>query len=289
MSARTLLKRTGFAVIGLFAAIGFLFTSVFVAMQFGLLNVRGSVTERNAFFGAVPKITRQNSCITKASDGAVAGTCPWNQSQEWLVVREGLKKDQTVINQVAGQTGVSSRMIAAAVAPEQLRFFTSERETFKKYFEPLKVLGSMSKFSLGISGIKQTTAVKIERNLVDKGSPFYPGPGYDKLIDYPVGSSHSKLQFTRLTDSKNHYYAYLYTALYLKEIEAQWASEGYDITARPDILVTLFNIGFEQSKPKDTPQMGGAPITVGQKTYSFGNIGSLFYQSDELVSEFPRA
>lgn len=285
---RKILKRTGFTVLCIFALIGMAFTGVFVAMQYGLLNVRGSIDERNSFFGAVPKVIRQSSCVSQNTDGSVAGTCPWNQSQEWLVVREGLKKDQLVIDKAAAETGVSSRMIAAAVAPEQLRFFTSDRETFKKYFEPLKVLGTLSKFSLGVSGIKQTTAVKIERNTVDTGSPFYPGVGYDSLITYPAGSSHSQTQYKRLTDSKDHYYAYLYTALYIKEIEAQWQKEGYDISQRPDILVTLFNIGFDQSKPKDTPKIGGAPITVGQKTYSFGDIGSLFYQSDELASEFPR-
>ena len=46
-----------FALVGLFALIGLLFTGVFFAMQFGLLNVQGSIAERNAFFaqfGAAP-------------------------------------------------------------------------------------------------------------------------------------------------------------------------------------------------------------------------------------------
>jgi hypothetical protein len=288
MRGRKILKRLGWTIFSLFALIGVLFTGVFAAMQFGLLNVRGSIAERNQFFGPVAKIVRTDSCVQSNSDGSSSGSCQWNQSEEWVVVRDGLQKDQTLINQVASQTSVSPRMIASAVAPEQLRFFTSDRETFKKYFEPLKILGSLSKFSLGVSGIKQTTANKIEQYAVDSGSPFYPGKGYDQLISYPAGSAHAKLQYDRLTDSKNHYYAYLYTALYIKEIESQWQKAGYDITSRPDILVTLFNIGFSQSKPKDTPQIGGSPITVGDKIYSFGDIGSRFYQSDELVKEFPR-
>ena len=33
-----------------FAVVGFLFVSVFIAMQFGWLNVKGSVSERNSYF-----------------------------------------------------------------------------------------------------------------------------------------------------------------------------------------------------------------------------------------------
>ncbi len=38
------------AVVAIFAIVGVLFTGVFVAMQFGLLNVRGSIADRNGFF-----------------------------------------------------------------------------------------------------------------------------------------------------------------------------------------------------------------------------------------------
>ena len=65
-------------------------------------------------------------------------------------------------------------MIVATVAPEQIRFFTSNRESFKKYLEPLKILVSLSKFSLGVSGIKQETANKIEEYANNPTSPFYP-------------------------------------------------------------------------------------------------------------------
>jgi hypothetical protein len=146
----------------------------------------------------------------------------------------------------------------------------------------------MSQFSLGVSGIKEDTAKKIELYARDTGSPFYPGPGMDALVAYAAGQDHNSTLYNRLTDNKNHYYSFLYAALFTKEIEAQWTGEGYDITARPDVTVTLFNIGFTASKPKDTPQMGGAAITLGSKTYSFGELGALFYKSDELATIFPR-
>jgi hypothetical protein len=80
----------------------------------------------------------------------------------------------------------------------------------------------------------------------------------------------------------------LYTALYLKEISAQWAKSGYEVSARPDVLVTLFNIGFAASKPKDSPQIGGSAITVGGKSYSFGLLGTDYYKSDEMLNLFAR-
>ena len=179
-------------------------------------------------------------------------------------------------------------MIAAAVIPEQTRFFTDNREVFKRYFEPLKLLVSLSKFSLGVSGIKQETAAKIETFANSTSSPFYPGPGYAALIAYPDGTvDNEHALFNRLTDEKDHYYSYLYTALFLKEITAQWQLSGYDVTKRPDVLVTLFNLGFNASAPKVDPQVGGASLIVGGQTYSFGYLGSLFYQSDELQTEFP--
>jgi hypothetical protein len=297
-----LLRRLGFGAFVLFALIGFGFCGVFIAMQGGLLNVRGTIAERNQFFGSVPKVegaatikgnvpkTRSTaSCVDEGPDGSVIATCAWNQNPEWTVVREGLTKDAEVIDKVSEETGVDSRMIAASVVPEQLRFFTSERENYKKFFEPMKILGSMSQFSLGVAGIKQQTANQIERNLVDTNAPLYPGKDYSNLITYAPGTDHDSELYKRLTDSKHHYYSYLYTALYIKEINAQWQKQGYDLTARPDVVTTLFNIGFEASKPKDNPQIGGTPITLGSTTYSFGQLGTLFYLSDELIAPFPRA
>ncbi len=290
------LKRLSYTVVGIFAVIGLLFTGIFSAMQFGLLNVRGTSTERNQFFGAVPAVSHAsatalaakpvvNKC--QADDPEYnAELCAWAQTKEWATVSGGLQKDESVIKDVSAKTGVPPRMLAAAVVPEQLRLFTSERESYKRYFEPLKVLGSMSKFSLGVAGIKQETANKIEQYANDPNSVYYPGEGYSTLLAYPTAGSHSSALYRRLTDSKNHYWAYMYAAVYLKEIQSQWAAAGYDISARPDVAVTLFNIGYSYSKPNANPQPGGTPITLGSKTYSFGELGALFYHSDELSGMF---
>jgi len=284
------LKLALFALLILFAGIGLLFSAVFVAMQFGLLNVRGSILERNRFFtenaspsDPVPGVPSQ-PCATEGTN-----VCAWNETPEWAVVAGGLAKDAALIERVSRETGVSARLIAAVVIPEQIRFFTSEREVFKRYFEPLKILGSLSQFSLGVSGIKQETARDVERYANDPSSPFYPGPDAASLIAYdPSVQDRDAELFRRLTDEKDHYYSYLYTALYLKSVMAQWERAGFAIENDPYALVTLFNIGYRNSVPKADPQPGGAPITVGGRTYAFGELGGDFFVSDELRDLLPR-
>lgn len=298
-------KITGIVFLVIFALIGFAFTAVFIAMQFGWLNVRGTITERNKFFGSTtqgidgsgtntaPSKTQDNSKNMKdEADSSCIDTtkkdCAWNETREWSVVSGGLRKDKDVISKVAAETGVSPRLLATIVVPEQTRFFTAEREVFKRYFEPLKILGSLSKFSLGISGIKQETAMLIEKYATDESVAFYPGKQYAPLITYTESADHDKELYNRLTDAKNHYYSYLYTAIFVKEIEAQWKHDGYDISTNPGAIVTLFNLGFAKSHPNPLPHLGGAPVVTGGRTYSYGELGALFYDSTELTDVFPK-
>lgn len=298
-----MIKKIGFAVLVVFAVIGFGFTAVFVGLQLGWFNVRGSSAERDQYFASAPEVKAASTaqpepsqspvpkdpavaCVQVKTDGGYVGTCAWNSSAEWAVIRSGLAKDGPVISRVADKTGLTPRLIAAAVVPEQLRFFTSERESYKKFFEPLKVLGAMTKFSLGISGIKLDTARKIEQHACDSGSEFYPGPGYCTMLSYAGGSSDDAL-YARLTDQGDHYYSYLYTAIFLREVQAQWRRAGFDISDRPGVNATLFNIGFGDSHPKAEPRLGGTMVTLGGAKFSFGEIAQRFFESDELVEQVP--
>jgi hypothetical protein len=67
----------------------------------------------------------------------------------------------------------------------------------------------------------------------------------------------------------------------------QWKRSGYDIVNRPDILFTLFNLGFQASKPGPDPKCGGSHITVHDEVYTFGVICNDFYFSGELAEQFP--
>ena len=139
-------------------------------------------------------------------------------------------------------------------------------------------------------GIKEETALQIEKNLKDTTSPFYLGSKYENLLDFNTATSTgiTDQRFIRMTDQHAHYYSYLYAGLYLKQIETQWKNAGFNISNRPDILSTLYNIGFKNSKPNANPQSGGAEIPIAGKTYSFGSFAGAFYNSNELLMEFPR-
>ena len=238
-----------------------------------------------------PKISESiKSCLNNTQINTITekSVYPWANTPDWIVISNGLTKDESIIRQVSLETGVPARLIISAVIPEQFRFFSSNRESYKKYFEPLKILGTLTQFSLGVSGIKPDTANEIEKNNTDPASEFYLGPQYEHSLDYAVGVDHDTELYNRLTDTKNHYYQYLYTAFFLKQIERQWLNNGYDLSYRPDILGTIFNLGFYKSKPSASPEVGGAVIKAGDdESISFGEVSYEFYFSGELLNNFP--
>lgn len=290
LSKKTFLKTIGYFLIFFFALIGLIFSFVFLGMQFDWFTVQGSIKERNQFFETPEEKSAKEVHLEAQAVQALCNSdrsCIWKKTQEWETVKAGLVKDKDVINAVSKITGVKPRLIAATVVPEQLRFFTSEREVYKKYFEPLKILGTMSQFSLGVSGIKPKTANQIEIYAASSTSSFYPGENLGPLLSYGK-EPHDETQFKRLTDAHNHYYAFLYTAIFLQEISANWAHNGVNISNNTGVLITLFNLGFEKSVPKTDPKVGGATITIDETNYAYGELGELFYQSDELADVFPK-
>jgi hypothetical protein len=269
-------------IVYIFAFIGLVFSAVFIGMQFGIFNVPGSNAVRNASLN-IPKTLPVQDCLDTTNT-----KCDWNKTVQWDVLKNAFTKDSAVINQVSIQVGISPLMLVATVSPEQIRFFTSNRENFKKYFEPLKILVSLSKFSLGVSGIKEETAKQIEVYANDPTSPFYPGKDAALLIAYKPGVDQNTELYNRLTDEHNHYYSYLYTALFIKEIENQWAKVGFDITQQPEVVSTLFNLGFNQSIPKANPVVSGSSIELAGRTYLYGELGALVYNSKEFNTIFSK-
>jgi hypothetical protein len=261
----------------IFAVIGFVLTAGYAAVTLHLTNSAGIVDLQNAAFQQLGNSGNQTGPqITE----------DWNKTAEWTTLKAAITKDADTINQASYVTGVDPRLITAQLVAEQLRLYTSEREVFKQIFAPLKILGSQSQFSWGIMGLKEDTAIQIENNLKDATSTYYPGPQFAGLLDFKTANPIQE-RFDRLTDQHAHYYDYLYTALYLKEIMVQWKNAGFDISNRPEILSTLYNIGFAHSNPNANPSVGGAEITIDNKTYSFGSLAYQFYYSTELTDLFP--
>ncbi len=211
---------------------------------------------------------------------------PWMNDSAWSALKVAILKDTAVINEAARMTGVEPRLIVACLVGEQVRLFNSKREMFKRYLGPMKVLSVQSQFSLGVNGIKDFTAAQVERNLTDTSSIFYMGRKYEHILDFQT-ADHQSERFNRLTNYRNHLYSYIYTGCILHQTMLQWKRSGYDIVSRPDILFTLFNLGFAASKPGPDPQCGGSHITVADQIYTFGVICNDFYYSGELAEQFP--
>lgn len=272
-----------------FAIVGFVLTSGFFAVKFGLTNEKGIIDkQRNSFIDGEeakqPFFREKNAERTPA----LQGTAPhWTRSEEWAALKEAILRDQDAINRATKLIDVEPRLLVSLLIVEQLRLFNDNRELFKTVFAPLKILGNQSQFSWGVMGIKQETAIEAEHNLRNPLSPFYAGQKYEHVLDFTTPDSNQE-RFTRLVNEDDRFYSYLYAAVIVKEVMAQWKNAGYDINKKPSIVATLYNIGFKHSQPNADPKSGGADITLGTTTYSFGSLSLDFYNSNELLTEFPR-
>ena len=266
---KNIIRKIIFIFLAFFAIVGIVFTFVFFAMQFGWLNVRGSISERNSYFN-----------IKGSSDSVTTSpTSPynWARSDQWNLMKEVFTRDQEIINKAASDARVSPRLILSGVMGEQFRFFNNRREAFKSYFEPLKILASLNNTSYGIAGLKPKTVGQIETNLKDAASPFYLGPDMENVVTYADTTVDIESErLNRITDAKDPYYSYLYVGLFMKQIQAQWNKAGYNIDNRPEILATLYNLGFYYSVPKADPKVGGTVINIDGMDYTFGDIAYEF-------------
>lgn len=256
-----------------FSAIGFTLTAGYTATYFHLTDTKGIVDEQVKSF----IIPQKNIYVS----------FPLAHTPEWVAFKIAIAKDKNLIEKVSKKTGVPARLIVSIAVPEQMRLFYSDRAVFKKVFEPLKILGSQSQFSWGLFGIKDETARAVENHLQDTSSPYYLGKQYENILDFAT-SSPDKERFARIVDEHDHTYTYLYTALYVAQIEAQWKKAGVTISTRPDIIATLWNLGFDKSIPHRDPRSGGAVLDINGTKYSFGAFANNFYYSDELIETFPR-
>jgi hypothetical protein len=210
----------------------------------------------------------------------------WMNISEWGDFKEAVAKDKRVIDSVANMTGVESRLIVSVLVGEQIRLFNSKREAFKKWIKPMKILSVESQYSFGVTGIKELTAINIEKHLKNSASKFYLGSAYEHLLDYKTEDT-LKERLDRLIDYRNHFYSYMYAAIFIKQVKMQWERAGFPIDDRPEILATLFNVGYWQSVPKQKPRVGGSSIKIYDKVHSFGAISYEFYYSGELFDLFP--
>lgn len=243
----------------------------FVAIKFQWTNTSGMTDSLNRYLNPVSTTTAPT----------------WVESEEYKSFEVSIVKDSVVINKAAKDSGVDARLIVGALLAEQMRLYADSREVFKQFFEPLKILGVQSQFSWGVMGVKRETAIEIENHLKDNTSVYYLGPEYEHLLDFNTNDIEQE-RFQRIINEDDQYYSYLYAGLYMKQIMKQWRDAGFPVEEKPEVIATLYNIGFVHSKPHANGKPGGAEIIIAGKTYSFGGLAYEFYNSKELITYFPK-
>lgn len=220
----------------------------------------------------------------------------WSNYKVWDQFCQAVLKDKSAIDSASRITGVESRLIVMCLVGEQVRMFSSGREKFKQYVYPFNRVMLPNNRGYGVTSILEHTALKIESNLKNPKSTYYPGDYFSKCLNYKDSfpesivdsiASHKNKTIQRLIKGGNHFYCYLYTGFLLRQYYAQWTKAGFDISRRPEVLATLFNIGFHKSVPKANPEAGGSSFNVARKEYTFGGLCFEFYYSGEMMREFP--
>lgn len=234
--------------------------------------------------------------LSKFRDGKKTSIYEWSNYKVWDQFSRAVLRDKKAIDSASRITGVESRLIVMCLVGEQVRMFNAGRERFKQYVYPFSSVMLPNNRGYGVTSILEHTALKIESNLKNANSPFYPGSYFSKCLNYndtfpdlvvDTIEAHKHKTIQRLIQGGDHFYSYLYTGLLLRQYFAQWDRAGYDISKRPEVLGTLFNIGFQKSVPKAKPEAGGSTFNVGGKDYTFGGLCFEFYYSGEMIEAFP--
>lgn len=247
--------------------------------------------DKKSYQKALQRIIANRKLDAKASG---LNAFDWMNIMEWKYFKEAVAKDKRYIDSAAKAAGVESRMIVACLVGEQVRLFNSRRERFKTFVAPLKTLALETNLSYGVTGIKENTAKRIEHYLKDSTSMYYLGNKYAHLLDYDSTINYNNqhndtmsVRVKRLVQYKDHYYSYLYAAIYIKQIKTQWEKAGFPIDNRPEILASLFNLGYQKSIPKKNPAVGGSNFKIREQDYTFGSVAYEFYYSGEMSNIFP--
>lgn len=226
----------------------------------------------------------ENVLVTKLSASST-NLYSWADSEEWQVIMKAIAKDEVNIKKAAELAGINPRLLVSICIVEQFRLYFTQRELYEKLFKPLSILANANKMAWGVMAIKEKTAIDIEDHLKDTSSDYYLGSNYEDLLNFQSTDIAAE-RYTRLSDEKNAYYSYLYGSLYVKQFEKQWEKAGFPIGDRPELMATLFNIGFKNSKPKNNAEVGGSVIEINGLKYSFGSLAYEFFYSGEMSDVF---
>jgi hypothetical protein len=194
----------------------------------------------------------------------------WTQSALWDSTRIALENDIPMIREAARRMGLSPRLVALPALCEHLRRAESFRETYKRLFTRFIPMGNLS---MGVTGIKPES---LERLL-----PWCDSVDLPLLDSIPLDTLRKRLQ------SQDHSWSYLYAALYMKCVLRQWREAGVDLSNRPEIVMTIYNLGLNHCPPRPNPLAGGAVFQIDGMEHSFGSFSREFYWSGQMYPMLP--
>ena len=139
------------------------------------------------------------------------------------------------------------------------------------------ILNQLAK-TIGFAQIMPDVLSESQGYLKDVNSPYYLGPEFENYLGNEI------LNYDQIQDKLHHDPEFSIKAegVILAMYEKAWRDAGIELKDRPDILATLFNIGFREPHPN--PQSGGYIITLsdGEKI-NFGDFAKMWASNPENV------
>jgi hypothetical protein len=194
----------------------------------------------------------------------------WSETPLWDSTKVALQDDLPAIREAAARTGLSPRLVALPALCEHLRRAESFREAYKRFFTRFIPMGNLS---MGVTGIKPESLADLV--------PWCDSADLPLVDSMPLDTIRHRLQ------GPDRSWSYLYAALYMKCILRQWQASGVDLSRRPEIVMTVYNLGMRHCPPRPEPLAGGAVFEIGGTEHSFGSFSREFYWSGQMYPQLP--
>jgi len=203
------------------------------------------------------------------------------------------KKYLDIIKNISNITWIDYKLILSSIAVEQLRYLTTNRGYAKKLIKNNNYLTSFTKFSYWLGWIKTHTFNNINHWISKYNSNLYLNYYYpqekktikDKEELNKLYSNEKKIEENKEKKDEekikeileSRYGWTLYTAWLLYSIKKKWKLAWFDISDRPWVILTLYNMG-NNKVPHWKPALGWSLIAVteDEKLY-FWEIGFIFF------------
>lgn len=179
------------------------------------------------------------------------------------------KKYYNNIEKIAEIYDIDEKKIISSIAVEQLRYLSTQRWYAKYLIQSSPYLTTFSKFSYWLWWVKVETAREIQESVKKYNKEIY-----EKYFAKDSMKTDEEL----IEVLKDDFWWFLYTGWLIFSIEQRWKTAGFDISNKPWVVTTLYNMWNPDDKiPNSSPKIGGSLIAVNWKDMYFWEIWFLYY------------